>query len=201
MQLRLVGGWDKYIRKLSPVSQAKIRRASDLATRINALYMVREIRKRITAGNYIDNAEMTVEIKDSSKPLVDSGRLFQAVTHRRIAPSVYFVGVLRTSKAYNTALIVHQGAEITVTTKMEQMFFLLWLVTTGKMNISDLKSERARALARKAKKSGGTIIPISGGTIHIPERKFIHEPFLDPALRAKMKLFWNSMIARALRAA
>lgn len=201
MQLKLVGGWNKYIRKLSPASQVKIRRASDLATRINALYMVREIRKRVTAGDYTDNAAMTVEIKGSSKPLVDSGRLFQSVTHRRVASSVYFVGVLRSSKSYNTALIVHEGAEITVTTRMEQMFFLLWLVTTGKMSISDLKSERARALARKANKSGGVILPIRGGTLHIPPRKFLHAPFLDPALRAKMKLFWNNAIARALRAA
>lgn len=201
MQLRLVGGWDKYIRKLSPATQAKIRRASDLATRANALFMVREIRKRITAGDYAANAAMTVEIKGSSKPLVDSGRLFQSVTHRRLAPSVYFVGVLRTSKAYNMALIVHEGAEVPVTAKMEAMFFMLWLVTTGKMNISDLKSERAKALARKARKSGGVILPIKGGWIHIPARRFLHEPFLDPALRAKMKLFWNTMIARALRAA
>jgi len=200
MQLILTGGWSRYLRKLSPASQAKLKAASDRLTKINALIMAREIRAGISRGAYAKNAGLTEMIKGSSKPLVDRGQLFQSITHRRLAPSTYFVGVLRTSGAYNTVKTVHDGATITVSRAMSEMFKFIGLALLGKFDPAGLVSPRAIELYRRMSRNGATqfIDMVPGSVIRIPSRPFIHDRFRDAALLAVLRNNWNRGIANAM---
>lgn len=46
------------------------------------LFMVQDIRKTIDAGNFAPLSPVTVAKKGSSKPLVDTGEMYGAITHK-----------------------------------------------------------------------------------------------------------------------
>jgi hypothetical protein len=90
-----VGDWDKLrnaldVAKLKPV----IEQAGARATRQAGLFTVRKIKKRMLKVSSPPNAQITVDRKKSSKPLIGiEGDLFNAITFIPISPLSGFVGV------------------------------------------------------------------------------------------------------------
>lgn len=163
-----------------------------MAARRVGLAVAAIMRKKIRGGVGPPNAPMTKEIKGSTKQLVDTGRLFKAVTFK--VEGYYseriHVGVMRTNAAANIARIVHEGANVTVTKRMSILFKVLNSYTRGKP--ATLKGERAEQLASSAK---GIIPALREGTVLvIPPRPFAAETMADP----KVKMIVQNEFRRAL---
>jgi len=174
--------------------EAEYARAGKIVGLKIAALMRKKIRER---KNYEKNAGMTIDMKGSSKPLVDSGRLFKAVTFTSVSslkgPSVT-VGVFRTSDAANVARIVSAGATIVVTPKMSRLFKALHAASMGRGG--SIKSERGNELLAKSK---GTIPALNvGTTLVIPPRNFALATLKDPALAVIVEKEFSEALGRAL---
>lgn len=151
------------------------------------------MRKKVQGGIAPGNSGMTKEMKGSSKPLVDSGRLMKAFTYKIQGDysNIIHVGVMRTHASANVARIIHQGASVTVTKKMSILFKVLNAYTRGKKAV--LTSERAQILASQSK---GIIPALREGTVlNIPPRPFAAELMADP----KLKVFVENQYKLALK--
>lgn len=178
-------GFDRLKSILSP---GKFRKRLNLnigkAIQLNAKLVEKAMRGEIQNGLPPKQSALQAWIKGSSKPGVDNADLFKAITSTKVRPMVYFVGVLRTEGSYNVAEIVHHGATIEVTPAMRGMFFMMWLVDTGRMEESKLTG-RAAELYRRRK---GEWLPLRESTtrIVIPARRFVTRTMADPALKRKI---------------
>ena len=173
-------GWEQYNRATDAKRfKRKFQRHRKKALDALAKKMVKEI---VDAGGFEANAPLTKMIKNSSKPLVHTGKtLSKAITTKMINRKSLFVGVLNSDKFYQQAVAIHEGTLIKVTPAMRGMFMLLWLASIGKEDPSNLTGR-----AKELWDSGGrNWAPLSPGTsaIKIPSRPFIQKAFLDPAAR------------------
>lgn len=145
------------------------------ATGQNALMAQRLIRKSIQNGSYDKNADLTEAIKGSTKPLTGMRAidLYNSIAIHRPRPSAAFVGILKRDENYNIAKTLHDGVEIEVTDKMRALFYVLWMVSIGRMSPSKLEG-RAAELYEKYKDWK----PLKDDTSHIviPARPFITKP-------------------------
>jgi len=165
--------------------QADLNRNVSKSLQLNGQIAVRAIRKTIQAGVSPPNAGLSKFIKGSSKPLVDNGDLFKAITAKKVAPLAVFVGVLRSNRSFNVGVTIHNGATIRVTDKMRGMFNALALASAGRLDPSKLKG---RAKELWAKRSGGWKPLAAGkGVITIPKRPFIEITFSSSAMKKKMQ--------------
>jgi len=129
--VRFTGPWKKWLRSLDPKAfERRLKIEIRKATLKNCLLVVREIRKAIQGGDYAPNSMMQLAAKyPKSKPLVDSGDLFGAVTHLVINEFSAFVGIQRTAKGkdgedlVNIAAALHDGFEQEVTPAMRRAAF------------------------------------------------------------------------------
>lgn len=189
------GKWKQLRRALDPrvferTSRHHIRRA----TGINALLAVKTIRDVIGKGDVKPNAELSVAIKGAGKrPLVDSGDMRQAVTHKMIDDFTAFVGVLKTSGMYNIAYTVHERVVIPVTKKMRAMFYYLWL----KGHRPEIKlTGRAAELWERFK---GPWRKLDKPAIINPKRPFFEIAFDDPSLHKHVQRNWEQAVMKTLR--
>lgn len=168
-----------------------------LATRRNGLLAVRMIRQSIKKGNFEANAALTVDIKGSSKPLVDKGGLFQSVTSKMQGDRSVFAGVLQTDELYNIAVALHDGASVTVTPKMRNMFKALWWASIGTIDPGELKGAAAELWERKP----GGWLPLRENTVAIliPGRPFIEGVFNDRVLIDKAIENWQRALSLAFK--
>lgn len=192
-------GWKKWERAINPrLVDATIRHNLRRATALNGKLAIATIRQTIRAGVLPANADLTVMIKSSSKPLVDNATtLFQAITDRVIDDVTVFAGVLETDGEYNIAVALHEGAVIRVTPAMRGMFF--WLLQASKGAISPDRLEgRARQLWER---SPGGWAPLKDTTssIVIPGRPFIQQAFANNEMRTKAKENWRKALQAAFR--
>ena len=76
-EARLARGMDKQVQKI-------MRGTMDAETALNrtGLFLQREIQKEIDEKETPPNAPATIARKNSSKPLIDSGQMRQAVTYK-----------------------------------------------------------------------------------------------------------------------
>lgn len=222
--LKLDTGWARLASALSPRARKEVAKACDIAVERAALVAVKLLRAEIQQGTYEKNADLTITIKGSTKPLVDKGRLFQSIGHQRIKRATYFVGVLKSRAVrmrgveggvdyLNVARIIHDGATIPVTPKMRSMFKALWLATRDKksrgagetwkrMPMTKLRSKRAKYLAQRARRRGATIFPLSPSTsaIRIPSRPFIRNVFERSSTRARLRIiFFHQGVKKVLQ--
>lgn len=165
------------------------------ATKLNALAAVKTMRDVVQNGSFKANAPLTVAIKGSSKPLVESGDMFQSITTEKLDDDHYFVGVLRTEAGYDLVNIVHNGAVITVTPAMRWMFMLLSKASTGSMDPSKLEG-RAAELFGKFKDWK----PLAESTtqIVIPERPFAVVAFNRDDLVKICRSNWEAAVLAAM---
>lgn len=215
-ELKLNVGWVRMAKVLSPAARTTVKLAGNEALGQVAFLAEKLVRQELTNARTEKNADLTIALKGSTKPLVDKGRLFQAITSKRVAPGVFFVGVLKRrvveGKSEGTSLdivniaeAIHDGISIPVTNRMRGLFRALWWATRRhylrgeRMAISKLKSKRAQYLARRAYRLGNEIFPLKPGTtsIRIPSRPFVRNVFESAAAKAQMR----AMFSRKMRAA
>lgn len=150
---------------------------------------------------FAPNAEMTKELKRSSKPLIDQARLFKSATHRERGDwnETIEVGVLRTSGSADVARIVHDGAKILVTRRMARLFHALYLITSGRDPNAPLTSSRGFELLQAYDRTGG-VAPrlIEGTTLVIPPRQFASVMVRDPELKRFVEKAYSTAIKEAI---
>jgi len=191
-------GWKAFAKALSYANfSQKARTVFENATEKVGLYGVKYVRQAIQESNFIPNEPLTLALKGSSKPLVDTGHgIFQAITHQVVGPFTVFVGILRMSEDYNIATTLHDGAVIPVTDKMRGLFYILWLVSQGTVDESELEG-RARELW-DAMPGGWKPLKQDTLAIYIPARPFIKQAFGKTELHEKAKQIWQTAVNEVL---
>lgn len=152
----------------------------------------------ISGGVPPPQAEFTKMIKGSTKTLFDEARMYKAITWKVSKtgglPSAIHVGILRSSREANVAVVVHRGAKIRVTKRMAILFGVLSAISQGKSR--RLTSRRAEELASR---KSATFLPLREGTeIVIPSRPFAAITFADPAIRSMVNKEFSKAMWRAL---
>lgn len=193
-------GWQKMSKAIDPAKFGAImNRNVAKATQANARLMVKAIRAGMKSGRYEANAPLTIIIKHSAKPLIDSGELWRSVTHKVIDPYSVFVGVLRAAKSSdgrslaNIAEFLHEGGAITVTDKMRAMFEMLYKVSIGRLPESVLDG---KALEMYTAARGEIIYPIGDATqvIRVKGRPYISDQFENGALLTTFQKNWQEAV-------
>jgi hypothetical protein len=191
------GPWAKLAAMLDPgVTNPRISREMGRATRINGLIVRKAIRAELKSGMAPANAPLTVFIKGSSKPGIDHGEMFKAITSVVINPFMAEIGVKKGDNAGSSALAVHEGATIRVTPKMRAMFGYLADVSAGKRDASRLTGRAAQLYRRRP--GGWKALKQSTTHIRIPARPFIAQAMEHPGLRAKIGHNWTAAWAAGL---
>jgi len=114
MGVRRFGDWDEARSRLTGNTAARLARALRQATIKNALLLVREIKRGIRSQApggkpFVKLAESTIRRKGSSKALIDTGFLVNAITQRILADKA-FVGLLRGTVNKDGEDLVNIGA-------------------------------------------------------------------------------------------
>lgn len=177
------------------LAKKEVQKTVGKATGRNAQLLLKAIRKAIQSGNYAPNAALTVDIKGSSKALVDSGNLFQAITATQQSPTVAFVGILRTDEAFNVGVAIHEGFTTKVTEKMRGLFFILWLASQGSVPSGELTGRAKELFARF---QGWKPLNEDTTEIRVPARRFIGDPFENSGLKRKIVVNWNNAVREGL---
>lgn len=191
-------GFQQFLGALDPATFNRLlRKHVGAATRLNGLLLKKRVRERIRSGVPPRNAALTMLIKGSSKPLVDRGDLFGAVTSAVISWDRAEVGFLRTSGANNIGEILTRGAIIPVTDKMRAMFKALAMVADGSWPASKL---RGRALELWNRRPGLPWKPLKDSTkaIVIPPRPFMRQAFTDQATIDECLATWRQAVQDAI---
>ena len=99
MTVRRTGDWDKARAKINASLGPRLAAALKQATIRNALLLVREIQRGIRSQSpggkpFVKLAQSTIDRKGSSKALIDTGFLVNAITQKIMADKA-FVGLLR----------------------------------------------------------------------------------------------------------
>jgi hypothetical protein len=94
MAIVRTGDWAKLNRVLNPALLKKsLNKFGTVATNRAGLLVVRNIRKHMRKVSSPPLHDITKDRKGSSKPLMDEGTLFGAITHIPLSPFIAFVGV------------------------------------------------------------------------------------------------------------
>ncbi len=114
MAVERFGDWNKVEKLLTGNLAARFQIAVYKATVKNALLLVREIKKGIKSQApggqaFVKLAESTIKKKGSSKALIDTGFLINAVT-QKIMGDKAFIGLLRGTRNKSGDEIVNIGA-------------------------------------------------------------------------------------------
>ena len=171
------------------------------ATIDNSKLIKRRIRKSLVSGKYAKNAELTIAIKGSSRPLSDLKLLLSSisVTSPRWDTSKITITEKRTASGLTTfdlAKILQRGAVIPVTAKMRGMFWLLWIASM-RNDSSKLRGRAAELFDRFQQWK-----PISPGTqnIIIPARPFMKDALSSASLKREVRRNYKMAISRAFNA-
>lgn len=197
-RIKLTTGWKKLSKMIDPkkfvaAGPLIMRKANGVA----GLYAVRAIRQQIKNGGLAPNAPLTVSIKGSSKPLVDTGNLFKAITHQMVDNYTVWVGVKFSSGSYDMAVALHEGVAIKVTEKMRNMFELLFRASKGKLSPSKLTG-RAAELWERSKSKEFYPLKRSTSQIVIPPRPFLRRAIESSDLQLRVQHIWFEAIAAAM---
>lgn len=215
--ITLTGAWKAFSEALDPaVFKARLEKNLLRAGERIGRQAQARIRRSIRAGDYAPNSPVTVILKGSSKPLVDTGALFQSITFDQPNPWTVRVGVLRKSageKQVNIAAVLHEGATIDVGAH-PQVRAKVWamirerLGSAGKLKgaqkgavisasamigMKPMTPGRKRALnaffASKPK------APSSGKKVWvIPARPFLVQPLDDPSFTKFVVREWGDAV-------
>jgi hypothetical protein len=192
-------GIKRWLKALDPQGfTTALRKNVRVATTLNGKIGEAVLRKVIQSGGKLKpNAPLTKSIKGSSKPLVDSGLTFQAITSKVQDDFTVFIGVLRTSEKYHLVVTLHEGETIRVTPAMRGMFFNLWRASIGEIDSSKLTGRAAELWKRKP----GGWYPLREDTqvIVIPARPFMRIAFSDPQFKKLVRDNWSKAIAASFR--
>ena len=205
VSVQLTGAWSAFTQAVDPKEfRARLERQLVLAHKRIGRQFVRMARQRIRALQYASNSPITRIIKASSKPLVDTGQLFQGITFSTPDPYTLRVGVHKSkigSEAVNIAIVLHEGATIIVTAKVRAAVFAKVSKQLGAASGGAFKKGQRRTIitaARDLTKSRGATIT-SGRTIwRIPGRPYLSDPLNDPAFILFVRETWSEAVKIAL---
>ena len=219
------GQWTPFRKAIDPARFGpRLERYVGHATKLNAYLVARRIRKAIKDRIPPGNADLTAAIKRSTKPLVDRGDLWKAVTIQVVDWKTGFAGLLRTARTstgeelVNLGVILHEGTSIRVTDRMRRMFRALARATNptppkhvktraGRRLYRGMASDAAankylRGRARELYDRNPDVRwkPLAASTtvIRIPGRPFLRDALEDQGLRAEILKNWSDAVARAL---
>lgn len=150
VEITLTGAWKAFTEALDPVvfRQRLERNLLRAGERIGRQAQAR-VRRAIRAGDFAPNSPITVILKGSSKPLVDTGALFQSITFDQPDPWTVRVGVLRAragEKQVNIAAILHEGATIDVQAHPEVRAKVWAMIRQRLGDVGKLKGARKGAV-------------------------------------------------------
>lgn len=184
---RLSGDWRQVIDALDGGRfENRLARALAIAGARVGQRFTRDARKLIRAGDYAPNSEITKAIKGSSKPLVDGGDLFQAITFTQPSPYELRLGVMRAAsgdKLVNLGLVLHEGATLVPTPAMRRAVF-------AKLRANATKS-RLAALGPRARGTAKAVWVI-------PARPFLARPAGTSAFRDFVGATYSEAVKAAL---
>ena len=151
------------------------------ATRLNAMIMHAEIRRRIRGRKYARNAKVTLMIKGKKKPpLIRTGQLHAAIEQELINSYKARVGI-RPGQNAKLAKILHEGATVKITPKVRAAIF------------------------GQIKEAGGNIDKLpkmkSKGVLRIPPRRFLTEVFENRKLRSEINRNWDNAVKGLIKKA
>jgi hypothetical protein len=196
--MKMDKGWERMAKALDPKRfDAALRRHVPRATKLNGLLAVARMRQELRGGEFAKNADLTIMIKGSDKPLVDGGDLFQGISMEQVNDFTVFVGVKRTDKNYNIAKTIHDGVSIKVTPAMRNMFFMLWQASEGTIGPSALDGRAAELWSKHP--GGWKPLKATTTVIVIPARPWTDRAFDDGVLKKQAQKNWEDAIAAALR--
>jgi len=208
--VKLDKGWLKLSKALDPkVNQKLLELHVGRATAANGLLVRKKVREYIKEGvptkdGFVGVAELTEYIKHDKKPIVGTpgADLFNSISSNVVSWSTVEVGVKRTEKTANVAEVVHEGRVITVTPKMETMFFYLWLADLGRLDPSKLTG-RAKEIWEwrrrgKKKSTGYRFRKLTQGTLAIPPRPYIRNVIESGGVKSAVYDQWAQAVKRVL---
>jgi hypothetical protein len=165
------------------------------ATKKNGKLALELIRNQIASDSFKKNADLTIAIKGSSEPLIDTGKMLKELRVKEIEPGTVFVGIPKSSPSYKVSVIVHEGAVVPVTPSMRFMFMLLYAASHGSLNPDELTGRAAELFARSQ-----DFYPISAevNAIIIPGRPFIRMAFEDWSFIDECKKNWAKAVGEAM---
>lgn len=191
--------WAAFAKALDSKRWAKLAQGNVNRANGRIAFRIRAISRRLIQTKAFDqNAALTVAVKGSSTPLVDTGQgLWGALTIVQPTWDKAFVGVLKSDGKYSIAKALHDGTKIKVTERMRAMFYYLWLKSMGR-NVE----LTGRALELWERRSTGWK-PLKRDTqaISIPERPYILSAFQDPKLRAYAQRQWRDAVNKTCKEA
>jgi len=123
MQGNIIFGrdWKSIERFLQFNWNGELEQAVNKALKWGALFLVAEVRRRIDAGQYVENAPYTIAKKGHSRVLIDKGRMIKSLHQKQIRKLTYEIGFLKdqaTSDGKSTLFkvipILHEGGTFTV---------------------------------------------------------------------------------------
>jgi phage gpG-like protein len=153
------------------------------------------------------NKHLTIMIKHSATPLVDTGQLFQAITMDWRNNFELSVGVNRKTNwkgnEVNLARLLHEGGRIKITPAMRSMFYFLWAkamgfsTVNGKIVFNDSGdpirlSPRAEELWQRNKV--WFPLPKNRNFIEIPKRPFLKYAFMNAEYKKDIKKVWKTAL-------
>ena len=173
----LEGDWDKIANILDPKRmRAKMEQAGKRVGLAGVAAVKKGIRSGAPGGEKFEPLQaLTVWVKGSSKPLIDSGDLIGSITHDNPDINTTWIGVKKGTKGkkgdiVNIAAVHEFGCTIKVTDKMRRAF---------------------------AAKFPGTGIRKETQYIHIPERSFLRAALKDPEFRKEVGDIYLTAIKEA----
>jgi hypothetical protein len=148
------------------------------------------INKGKVPGKGKTNADLTIAIKGSDRPLVDSGELVKSINSEVQSWKLVFIGVNRNRTVTDEngkkrgiltiAQTLHDGAEVKVTAKMRRFFF--WMAFD--------KESPFRGVVKPLKATTKKII--------IPPRPFLHLALTDRLVK-RYTNNWNKAVRKVMQ--
>lgn len=217
-------GWANLKAALAPNAFSKrLKEEVRKATAQNAMIVAKEMRNTIKGRVDPPNAELTLAIKGSDKPLVDKGALWKAITWTVEKWHLGFAGLIRSRRGADADLInvgaaLHDGATMRVTPAMRGLFLALANASrsgdgsklTGRAADLWARTKDSKGPAGRDAKTGrftrgavnmGFWKPLAPDTtvITIKPRPWIELTLATPGLREKLKKNWEDAVQRVLR--
>ena len=147
------------------------------------VFMVGQVKKSIKGGrDYEPNALLTVAMKGSMTPLIDSDSLVNSVSYRILNKAHAVVGASLFRSGKNVGIAIHDGFSI---------------------DLSQPRYRKMRAfLVHKAKETGiagrGSRLGKKTGFLVVPPRPFIGKPFSNKANVKQIEALIANFVERAV---
>lgn len=196
--------WNKVQNLFSANGVALLKSNMHTALRYSSEMAVQTSQNLIQNMSFEPNKTLTILVKHSATPLVDTGQLYQSIAFAEKTWDEFIVGVNRKTSwkgnEVNLAKLLHEGGRIKITKAMRNMFFLLWAkamgftLEKGRIIYSDKGdpiqlSQRAQELWNRNKV--WFPLPKNQNFIQIPKRPFLKYAFSNAYYRKSIRRIWK----------